>query len=211
MPADWFIDAASDLLIGGSCFGCDRPGRSLCLDCAHLLTPEVNQVHRAGLAIPVFSAGRYSGVLQKLLPAYKDDQALQLAAQLGRLLAAAISQASAEPLPLVPVPSSKKAVRQRGYAHVETLVRHARKWLAPAPKQLKILRSVITADQVDMTRSDRFSNVAKTMSARPGKAEVLICDDIVTTGATLTEAVRALTCAGYQVRAAAVIADTVAK
>jgi predicted amidophosphoribosyltransferase len=66
------------------------------------------------------------------------------------------------------------------------------------------------ADQAGLTAADRGANLAKAMRARHDLrgARVVLVDDVVTSGATLAEAARALRVAGADVPAAAVIAAT---
>ena len=200
------LDAAADLLLGGTCLGCDRPGVWLCAACASEIgesTPV--EVSRPGFPEPIWAAGAYQGALRRLLPAYKDAQAWHLARPLGRLLASSVSRLGAGAL-LVPLPSSPAAVRHRGDDHMRRLVRTAASWLEPAPRLAAVLSARAHGDQAGLPASARARNLVHTMSAVPGHAEVIVCDDIVTTGASLSEARRALCQAGYRVRGAAVVA-----
>ena len=65
-------------------------------------------------------------------------------------------------------------------------------------------------DQVRLGREDRFANVADGMAVRIPLAgrRVLLVDDVVTTGATLTEAARAVHAADGRVLGAATVAST---
>ena len=66
------------------------------------------------------------------------------------------------------------------------------------------------ADQAGLNASDRAANLAGALQARfdlRGQ-RVIVVDDVITTGATLAEAARALRAAGAEVPAAAVIAAT---
>lgn len=202
------LDAATDLLLGGSCLGCDRPGWWLCHDCATDLTQcAPTQVTRPGFPEPIWAAGSYQGVLRRLLPAFKDAQAWQLGPVLGRLLATAIVKHGSQPV-LVPLPSSPSAVRNRGDDHTLRLVRDARSWISPPPRIIRVLRVKAHSDQTTLSAEQRRRNLVGTMSARPGDLSVLICDDLVTTGASLVEARRALTEVGYRVCGAAVVGHT---
>lgn len=199
------LDAAADLL-GGTCLGCDRPGVWLCPGCASEIADSTPaEVSRPGFPEPIWAAGAYQGALRRLLPAYKDAQAWHLARPLGRLLASSVSRLGTGAL-LVPLPSSPASVRHRGDDHMLRLVRSAAAWLEPAPRLARVLSARAHDDQAGLPASARARNLAHTMSALPGHAEVIVCDDIVTTGASLAEARRALSQAGYRIRGAAVVA-----
>jgi predicted amidophosphoribosyltransferase len=66
------------------------------------------------------------------------------------------------------------------------------------------------ADQAGLTATARSTNLTGALQARLDLrgVRVIVVDDVVTTGATLTEAARALRDAGAEVPAAAVIATT---
>jgi predicted amidophosphoribosyltransferase len=66
------------------------------------------------------------------------------------------------------------------------------------------------ADQADLTAADRAANLSGALRARFDLrgSRVIVVDDVITTGATLAEAARALRAAGADVRAAAVVAAT---
>lgn len=67
------------------------------------------------------------------------------------------------------------------------------------------------ADQSGLTARQRSANLAGALEALPGSGEVLaggqsvLVDDVMTTGATLVEAMRAVGAAGAEVTGAAVI------
>lgn len=106
---------------------------------------------------------------------------------------------------VVPVPTSSAAMRRRGYRVVDLLARRA--GLRPV-RALTAARS--TGDQRRLTRTQRARNVTGSLRAtrRLDGEEVVIVDDVVTTGATLIEAARAVRAAGGRVRGAATVAAT---
>jgi predicted amidophosphoribosyltransferase len=110
---------------------------------------------------------------------------------------------------LVAVPSSKAAWRARGFVPAEELARRlARRRLLPyAPSLLAYVRG--SADQAPLGRSERQVNRENSMSSRSCDKRVLLVDDVVTTGATLREAKRALEAAGAQVVGFVTFAETV--
>lgn len=197
---------ALSLLLPIRCAGCDVPDVGLCPACRDELAPRVRRGRfDAGLA--VFSAREFSGVPARVLRALKEDGRTALARPLGAALAAAAKAAAGGPVEdvlVVPVPSSRAAFRRRGHEVAGLIAR--RGGLRP----LRALRTVgAVADQRGLGRVARAQNVAGTMRARGVEgAPVLIVDDIVTTGATLREAARALTDAGARVVGAATVAAT---
>lgn len=200
-----FIAAAADLLLGASCPACRLPGWGVCPVCREHLTRESPTRFRLG-DLPVVAACAYHPVLEHVIPRYKDDGALHLERLLAGLLATAVSALHPQTgVLLVPVPSLRRAVRARGFDHGRRLA-----VLAARPAGLRagalLSRDAGGADQSGLGRRARRENLQGSMRARPAPAPVLLVDDIVTTGASLSEACRALRQAGAQVVGAAVIA-----
>jgi predicted amidophosphoribosyltransferase len=119
-----------------------------------------------------------------------------------------VDAAREAPLLVVPVPSSKASVRRRGYRPVEELVRRAGTSVASG-RTLVFRRSV--ADQAGLSRGARAANVHGAMAAsrRVRDRRVMLVDDVVTSGASIAEAARAVTAAGGFVVAAACLSHTV--
>lgn len=212
-------EAALDLLLGGVCVGCDRPGRSLCTACLAGLPDSPWQAWPTpippGLVTP-WAAGAYDGTVRAALLAHKERHVAGLAAPLAGLLARAVAASDAAPLLLVPVPSRPGAVRARGHDPLLAVVRRTAR-LVPGVAVAPLLRSRGgVLDQAGLTAAERAANLAgslwcPTASLRrfAGRtARVVVCDDVITTGATAREAQRALTACGLDVRAIAVVAAT---
>lgn len=157
--------------------------------------------------LEVRSAVAFDGVAARVVRAFKEDGRTMLARPLGRALAAAVIRSDGvmwSDAVVVPVPSSRAAFRRRGYAVAELLARRA----GLSPRML-LLPARAAADQRGLRRDERARNVAHTMRARHAEGlRAVVVDDVVTTGATLREAARALTAAGATVVGAATVAAT---
>ncbi|MDQ0755738.1 ComF family protein [Arthrobacter sp. B3I4] len=178
--------------------------------------------------LPVVAAGVYRDELAQSLLSFKRHGQRQLAVALAKPLAAAIA-ASAAPVQgvlLVPVPTSGAAFRRRGFGPVHLLLAHARR--SPG------LQSAAVADvlraarasrrrgldlkgpgQKGLGRAARARRVRGSMRVKGGirppelkGRACIVVDDVLTTGATLAEAARALGAAGAVVRGAVVLAAT---
>jgi ComF family protein len=191
-----------DLVLPRRCLGCGHGGSPLCRQCG-CAEPLIV----AGLDLPVVAATRYEGTVRTALLAYKERGRHDLARPLGRLLAPAVDGVDAPVV--VPVPSSAAARRARGGDHVVRLARIAARPGRRVAAPLTLVRSV--QDSAGLDIAGRAANLRGAMRAAPAPRRgrrVVIVDDIVTTGATLVEAARALRAAGWAVAGAAVVAAT---
>jgi predicted amidophosphoribosyltransferase len=164
----------------------------------------------------------YDGSTRGLLLGFKERGAVGLAAPLAAALSTAVQAASRDRgggrLLLVPVPSSRSAIRQRGDDVVELLALRAARQLRAAGRAARVAHVLtqrrVVADSAGLSAASRATNLGGALGVRAGRgallagAAVVIVDDLVTTGATLTEAVRALGAAGADVVGAAAIAAT---
>jgi predicted amidophosphoribosyltransferase len=166
--------------------------------------------------------------VRELVLGHKEHRMLALTAPLGELLAAAVEAALEDVRPqpaalvLVPVPSRAASSRQRGHEPTTAITRVAATLLRGRGAETFCLRLLRTrpglADQAGLDASARRANLAGAMRchgpalrrwARAGRAaHVLICDDVITTGATAAEAARALRAVGLAPLAVAAVAAT---
>ncbi len=123
---------------------------------------------------------------------------------------------------LVPVPSRPEVVRARGHDPVLRMCRAAARRLRQCGHRVQVHRVLeqraARQDQAGLTAGQRAVNLAGTMSvSATGRAalartrapvSVLVCDDVLTTGATAREAQRALEASGLPVRAVVTVAAT---
>ncbi len=216
--------AAADLLLGGRCVGCARPGRVLCPDCRDVVAGSPVFVAPLDLPVPCHAAGVYADVLREVVTGHKERRLTALRPVLAARLAAAVGHAlggCAAPVTLVPVPSRPGTARARGYDPTGALVGAARTLLAGSGHEVRVARVLRShrgvRDQAGLDAAARRHNLHGSMAcsapalralARRPPGLVLVCDDVLTTGSTAGEARRALAAVGVQVHAIAAVAAT---
>ncbi|MDN3496409.1 phosphoribosyltransferase family protein [Planococcus sp. APC 4015] len=189
------------LILPVTCAGCGALDVALCDDCRRGLAPAV--LHVRG-DVEVWSGLAYGGVAARVVRALKEDGRTHLARDLAPALDAAIAASGSPSAVLVPVPTSRASYRLRGFRVAELVARRAG---APVERRLRLVRQ--PGDQRGLDIEARRANVVASMAARrPASGPVLLLDDVVTTGATLSEAARALRASGTAVIGAVTIAAT---
>lgn len=226
-----------DLLLPMDCAGCGAPDQRLCPGCRSALTVPASPVETIAAqqellgGLPVAAGPCYGGAVSRIVHAWKDDGRADLTGPLAIALAGAVRQLpldAGRPLYLVPVPSSRSAVRRRGEDVALRLARAAAAQLARGRagddgEALAQVRAVAllrqarrVCDQAGLGVEERRTNVAGAYAVRsarrwPGTgrsadaaagtegASLVVVDDVMTTGASAAEAVRALRCLGLSV------------
>ncbi|MGN7147975.1 ComF family protein [Arthrobacter sp. SAFR-179] len=184
------------------------------------------------IMLPVVAAGVYRDELAQGLLSFKRHGQKQLGRSLGRALAGGVRAAvpDGNGFLLIPVPTSTAAYVKRGFSPVHLLLKEAVRQLpgvgvadvlaktaAPGPLLPGIHGSGGrngASGQKGLGRGARSQRVRGSMRVKRGaRARVagracIIVDDVLTTGATVGEAARALHFAGAKVRGAVVLAAT---
>jgi predicted amidophosphoribosyltransferase len=212
-----------DLVLPRRCVGCGGVAGPLCLACRPGGAPIWVETTAGPTGIPTVAAAVYADAMRAAVLAYKERGRRDLAVPLAGLLAGAVACVLGvergppgpegwppQRIVLVPVPSARAAVAARGGDHVLRLGRRAAvlRGLRVAPGAVSLVRAA--RDSAGLGIGERAANLDHAMAARqppPGAVAVLV-DDIVTTGATLREAARALGSAGWPIIGAAVVAAT---
>jgi predicted amidophosphoribosyltransferase len=219
--------ALLDLALPSSCAACDGSPGPVCPSCRRDLRgglfdwpiPVSPDPPPPGLPL-VTACGPYSGVLRTLISAYKDDDRRDLRGELAAILATSTHTAigSRCRVLVVPVPSSRAAIRRRGDEPLVDLARAAVDRLRDDGKRIEVVAALRPvrrlADQSGLDSRQRRVNLAGAYVVRPGSRErltgacIVLVDDVVTTGATLAEAARAVRVAGGHVLGGATVAAT---
>jgi ComF family protein len=152
--------------------------------------------------------GSYDGGLRDLIHLLKYQQVRPAAAVLGRMLAEAIASLEvtlpAGVIAVIPVPLHQRKRVQRGFNQSEVIARAALKQLRRAERFHLLTDTLVrrreTESQIGLTRHQRRENLRGAFAvADPEqivKRNVLLVDDVFTTGTTASECASVLRRAG---------------
>lgn len=212
-----YLDALLDLVYPRHCAGCGQPGEVFCLNCQSRLHPFKpfrcqscgRKLHGKGIycgscraaesGIPVASFAAYRAPLKGALLSlkYRPDRKL---AQLMSAWLAARWRMSGWPASLViPVPLSAERQKDRGFNQAELIAAGlAQRLNLPCATALQRTRD--TGSQVGLSQRQRHRNVLGAFKANADLVrgqQVVLVDDLVTTGATMHACAQALKGAGH--------------
>jgi len=223
-PFNKLLQSGLDLLFPPQCAGCGKHGAVLCPACQEHLqnTDQVLTLNLTGMncepeperfvsgSLQVWSDVWYQPPASSMLIKLKYRPDRQLANVMAVRLAQLYRKEGLQLDILAGVPLAAMRQRRRGYNQIELVCR-------PLAEKLKlhyhpevISRIRETSSQVGLTEKERHENVRQAFIANAhlvrGK-RVLLVDDVLTTGATLT----ACSCALYQAGAAEVSGMSIAR
>lgn len=187
-----------DLIFPPVCVHCERVGSLLCGACIATFAPAPPRAV-APLA-DLRALGVFAGALQQAIHALKYEHLRDLAGTLGRLQAEAIQRAHWPSALILPVPLHEDRLRERGYNQAALLSAAIAAWLGwPLDSQL-LTRTRATRSQVGLGYQARQDNVRGAFGLERSEAvqgrDIVLVDDVYTTGATLRECAATLLAAG---------------
>lgn len=215
----FFINSLRRLYYPRVCVICQlalvQSERQLCAYClrrlpkARMLNPVQNPVFDIFRGrVPIRSAGaflifRSGGITRQLLHEIKYKDNRDLAFWLGEKYAAELDSLGFNRVDMiVPVPLHRRKQKQRGYNQSEAFARGMGEQCKVPVMTEALIRKTFTESQTRKSRWERWRNVQDVFL--PGNPELLegknimLVDDVVTTGATLEACARALLEAGAE-------------
>ena len=205
------VSRSLDLAFPATCAGCDREGEPICARCRPALDARLSLPPGVPIGLPAEIppgllqaewCAPFAGVVRAALHQLKYAGERRLARPLGEALARRWAAVGAGGDVLVPVPVHRARAAQRGYDQAVLLAEAAANALG-LPVTTVLERRRETVAQYHLDRSDRAANVAGAFSiGSPAAAAgvhgrwVVLVDDVMTTGATLSACATALADAG---------------
>jgi len=217
VPRRIYIQGLSDLVFPKKCLICEVPGSNICAHCINTIAPAPISLEVDG--VQVKAGALYSDSTAALVVLAKEENSSDARNMLVELLyialQAAISDFDFAEYLLIPMPSSKKSNRRRGYKHSLSLTKSLLKRLLRDETNDKkfYIGDLIdinrkTFDQSQLNAESRRKNLheafelAQSSESRkmlaPRNQGLLLVDDVMTTGTTFKEAIRALRIEGFE-------------
>jgi len=191
--------------ICGMPFGSDEIENHPCEDC--LRTKPFFQA--------VYAPYRYEGPVLEAVHRLKYGQKTFVADALGPFLAEFVKTQfnPREPLLTMPVPLHPKRLRERGFNQSLLLAKHVASGIHGELDFLSLTRTKYTIPQTTLSKKERQKNVQNAFFLRTPdavrKKNILLVDDVATTGNTLNECARVLTLGGAKAVFCVTLAKTV--
>jgi predicted amidophosphoribosyltransferase len=196
-----------DLISPRACLFCGWGSEYLCSDCfrKNFLNPEITYLEN----IPILSMSRYQDLVREIIVRHKDHHFVAIRKYMSRSLATGIKILK---LPrtcqIISIPTTRIQITKRLDDPIRFMVSDAAK-IAELTFNNKVLTlQASKKDQVGLSFWQREKNVRNIFKVSSPVKEVALCDDVVTSGATLTAANRVLTEAGVKVLANICVANT---
>lgn len=185
-----------DVLFPIECLGCGKEKTWICDKCLETIPLGVQFVEKKYLDCVLICGSYDNEILKKSIHTFKYKYAVELGEPLGKLLLKILRKVS---LPrdflLVPVPLHKKRLKERGFNQAEILAQEIAKGFN-APIANILCRSRYTLPQVDLDKEERQKNVQEAFAClehlKIKNQNVILIDDVLTTGATMGECAKIL-------------------
>jgi len=208
-----------NFLFPKSCLNCGRKGQLLCPDCYSLIPLENGFLLNPSLAKKplkflklknldkIYWATNYQvSLVQKIIHSYKYHPFVkELSEVLGQMLFDFIqlNELNLEIIDyIVPVPSHLKRLKWRGFDHVLKFSLSFAEKINISVITNNLIKTKPTLPQVNFSKTERGNNISGSFNCRNPLVfkdkNILVIDDVFTTGATLEEAAKILKLSGAQ-------------
>lgn len=142
----------------------------------------------------------YRPPVDHLVQSLKFNGRLEMAHLLGHLMAQWLASViDSKPDILIPVPLHKHRLRERGFNQAIEIARPIARLLGCSLDVTSCVRTKTTVPQSELPRKDRIKNVKGAFEVlKPVSGQIVIIDDVMTTGSTAHELAKTLLSAGAE-------------
>jgi len=195
-------DIVLDAVFPKTCLGCGKEGKYICEKC-DLFISEAPDIFLGGDLVQVFSAWEYEGLVKKAILGIKYGHAYDIINELVEKTLKIKELDFPENVVITFVPLFRKKEKERGFNQAEVIARKLGKELGI--KVFTLLEKIKdTKSQTKLDRQERLDNIRGAFRLRSGQAmsvghrlpDILLVDDVWTSGATMRECAKVLKKAG---------------
>lgn len=201
-----------DLIAPHSCRGCERLGEVLCECCKkHIVSTQNNicpnckkilrnyKCEKCAKNIPIFYIGERKDLLADLIHDFKYNSVRAIGVEFAKILDETLPKNLPENSIIVPLPTSTKHIRERGFDHTLFIAKRLAKL-----RHLKTEKTLLRVKNTVQVGTDRKTRLAQADSAyivnpkikvNP-KTTYILFDDVWTTGASIKASLKKLRKAG---------------
>lgn len=201
-----FLREFSQLIFPSRCFGCSNLSPTICAECSINWQPNYFKTQMSNFN--VYSSIIYSPIASKIILAAKENGIAAADELLINCIVSMVDKVTTnrDMYRLVPIPSSKQSIRRRGRSFMVDLTQEVARRTGFTTLDCLALTSQVS-DQSGLTKSQRLINMHGAFSStRITRGKLIIIDDVITTGATLKEAVRAINFGEFHAQISAITA-----
>jgi ComF family protein len=196
------IHSLKELIYPNICLCCGKTGVKICHNCSKYWLANPNKSKAENNCL--FFVTTYDETTSPIILAAKESGNREAIKLIARSITSSISFAIlnlgiAQPINLVTIPSQLSAIRRRGRDHIKDLVQEVITQLhnqninaiyLPILKPIKKIKD--QSDLNGLQRKENMSHAFIVKSSPISQSAVILIDDLVTTGASIHEGVRAL-------------------
>ncbi len=210
------IDSLLSSISPHICKGCGAVGKPLCNSCYFDIINEkylqciacgevagsgslCRDCRENGVFDEFFCVGERAGILKRLVGDFKFNSERAAAKSIALVLDATLPHLT-DNFTIVPIPTIAPHIRQRGFDHTKLVAKNVAK-LRKVPAATSLLERQSNSVQHGLSARDRRIAAQRAFAVAKNRRvpeNVILFDDIYTTGATLTEAAKKLRAAGVK-------------
>ena len=186
-----------DLIFPPYCVHCGRVGSLFCPRC--IATISASEPRHLSQLDQIWVVGQYEGAVRDAVHALKYDGVQRAAEPLGDLLAETLANSGQQIDLVAGIPLGAGRLRERGYNQAALIARRVAERIGVPEVPDAVTRTRDTLSQVELSATERRENVKGAFRAEPDHVkgrQVLIIDDVLTTGSTMSACAEALRLAG---------------
>ncbi|MBU0651072.1 hypothetical protein KKC59_04085 [bacterium] len=190
-----------DILFPQECILCKKPVKTkeqyfpVCASCDKSISYVYKVQNKNGVTI--HSIGIYRNQIQELIHAFKYEKTKTL----GKYFAKKIFEYCGKELQasgidlIIPIPIHRTKLYERGYNQTEVLGRHLSKMLNIRFAKNILFKVIDTVSQTSISKEQRLINLHESFKVKrvkkiADKKQILLIDDVYTTGTTINECIR---------------------